>query len=85
MGPNWSDNIPYMIVVSKGIRLGQSEVIGEVFSLEVTPGLRGINDSPLIWRTAVLQPCLKYLLSRNPVIGTGTEALRLIKSFLASL
>lgn len=74
-----------MVVVSERVGLGQGEVIREVLSLEVAPGLRGIDDSPLIWRAAVLQSRLKDLLCRNPVVCTGTEALSLIESFCPPL
>jgi hypothetical protein len=74
-----------MVVVSERVGLGQGEVIREILSLEVAPGLRGVDDSPLVRRAAILQSCLEDLLGRNPVICTGTETLGLIESFGSSL
>ena len=74
-----------MVVVSERIGFGQSVVIREVLSLEVAPSLRGVDDSPLVRRTAVRQSSLEDLLGRNPVVGTGTETLCLVESFRSSL
>jgi hypothetical protein len=74
-----------MVVVSERIGLGQSEVIREVVSLEVPPGLRGVDNGPLVRCAAVLQSSLEDLLGRNPVVCTGTETLGLIESFCSSL
>lgn len=73
-----------MVVVSNGVGLSQGEVIGEILSLEVAPSLRGVDDGPLIRRTTGLYSRLEDLLGRNPVVGTGTEALGLIEALFTS-
>lgn len=74
-----------MVVVGKCVGLGQGEMIREILSLEVTPGLWSVDDSPLVWYTPVFQSFLKNLLGRDPVVCSGTETLRLIEPLLSTL
>lgn len=74
-----------MVVVSERVGFCQGEVIWEVLPLEVSPGLRRVDDSPLVRRATILQSCLKDLLGRNPVVCTSTETLSLVESFLTPL
>ncbi len=48
-------------------------------SLEVAPGLRGVNDGPSVGHATIRYSSLENLLGWNPVVCTGTETLGLVE------
>jgi hypothetical protein len=69
----------YVIRVSDRVRLSKSEVPRDVLSLEIAPGLGGIDLSPLVH-----QATIHGLLGRNPIVSTSTETHALVEVFLPS-
>jgi hypothetical protein len=68
-----------VIRVSDCVRLSKSEVPRDVLSLEIAPGLGGIDLRPLVH-----QATIHSLLGRNPIVSTCTETHALVEVFLSS-
>jgi hypothetical protein len=66
-----------VVHVCERVGLGESKVVGNVLALKVAPGLRVVNDGPLVVGTKV-----HGLVRGDPVVGTGTEALALVVALL---
>lgn len=69
-----------VVHVSERVRLGEGKVVGNVLAFIVAPGLRAVNDGPLVVGTKV-----HGLVRGDPVVGTGAEALRLVVALFGVL
>ena len=69
-----------MIRVANRVGLGQLEVVGNILLLEVTPRLRRRDLRPRVVETVI-----QRLVGRNPVIGTSTETLALVRRLFSTL
>ena len=70
-------NCAYVVGISNRVGLSQSEVPRDILSLEIAPGLGGIDLRPHIHQAAI-----HGLLGRNPIISTSTEAHAFVEVFL---
>jgi len=68
-----------VISVSDRVRLGKSEMPRDILSLEISPGLGGIDLRP-----HVHQATIHGLLGRNPIVSTSTKTHALVEVFLPS-
>lgn len=66
-------------MIGNSIRLSQGKVVRDILTLEIAPRLRSRNLGP-----SIVQTTIEGLVSRDPVIGPGTETLTLVVVLFSS-